>query len=174
MCLVSNANTAHAQAAGAEAGVQVTPGQEAGGAERAVTRRALGRCVDIFTVTILNICFNSSSVDVVYLRVVDPVGGGEQQEGEGEEQPGGDVYLLGVQAPPLQPGQQARLGLVQAQEGGEPQLGGGAAPQLATPPATPPAQQRVLLQLAGPDDAQLDLLGLLLLLPLLPLLVRPE
>ena len=142
-----------------------------------MTGRALGRCGGYITVTILNICFFSSSVDVVYLRVVDPVGGGEQQEGEGEEQPGGDVYLLGVQAPPLQPGQQARLGLVQAQEGGEPQLGGGAAPQLATPPATPPAQQRVLLQLvqlAGPDDAQLDLLGLLLLLPLLPLLVRPE
>ena len=173
MCLVSNANTAHAQAAGAEAGVQVTPGQETVRAERAVTGRALGRYVDIFTVTILNICF-FSSVDVVYLRVVDPVGGGEQQEGEGEEQPGGDVYLLGVQAPPLQPGQQARLGLVQAQEGGEPQLGGGAAPQLATPTATPPAQQRVLLQLAGPDDAQLDLLGLLLLLPVLSLLVCPE
>ena len=114
---------------------------------------------------------------MVYLRVVDPVGGGEQQEGEGEEEPGGDVYLLSVQAPPLQPGQQARLGLVQAQEGGEPQLGGGAAPELATPTATPPAQQRVLLQLvqlAGSDDAQLDLLGSLLLLPLLPLLVRPE
>ena len=125
----------------------------------------------------VNICFYQDSVDVVYLRVVDPVGGGEQQEGEGEEEPGGDVYLLGLQAPPLQPGQQARLGLVQAQEGGEPQLGGGAAPQLATPTATPPAQQRVLLQLvqlAGSDDAQLDLLGSLLPLPLLPLFIRPE
>ena len=46
--LSSKANTAHAQAAGAEAGVQVTPGQEAVGAERAVTGRALGRCGGIY------------------------------------------------------------------------------------------------------------------------------
>ena len=58
----------------------------------------------------------------IYLGVVNPVAPGEDHEAGGEQHPGHDVNLLGLELELLQPMDEVLLSLLQTKVGGDTQL----------------------------------------------------